>query len=105
MRILLCGMLLASMIVVTGCAVMPMSPVMAPLVLEQRGPVAGFDGTAASTKTATARAEGILIVGFGDASIQKAMEKGEMTKVHHVDSEVLNVFNIYCRYDTVVYGE
>jgi len=105
MRVLLCGLLLMSMIAMTGCAVIPNSAVFAPLVIDQKGPVAGFDASAGATKTGTARAEGIILVGYGDASIEAAMKDGNITKVHHVDSQTLNVFGIYCRYDTIVYGE
>lgn len=105
MRFFLCVALLAAAIAgISGCTV-PNSPVMAGLTIDQRGPVAGFDSTAGSSKVGRAKAEGIIIVGYGDASISAAAEEGGITKIHHVDCEVLNVFGIYSRYETIVYGE
>jgi hypothetical protein len=104
MRLLLCAALLLSIIVVAGC-VMPNAPVGAGLVIDQKGPVSGFDNDVGSSKVGTAKAEGILIVGYGDASIKTAADKAEITKIHHVDCEILNILGIYARYETVVYGE
>jgi len=105
MRIFLCLMLVLSFFVVLGGCSMPLSPVAAPLVLEQRGPVAGFDSDVSSTKVGRAWAEGIVFVGYGDASILTAARRAGITRIHHVDSESTNIFGIYCRYVTVVYGE
>ena len=104
MRLLLCFALLLSTIALTGC-VMPNSPVVAGIVIDQKGPVAGFDSAAGATKVGRAKAEGILIVGYGDASIDTAAKNGGITKIHHADTECLNILGIYARYETVVYGE
>ena len=34
-----------------------------------------------------------------------AMKEGNITKVHHVDSETFSVLGVYARYKTIVYGE
>jgi hypothetical protein len=103
MRLILCVALLVVAIAgISGCA---NAPVIAPLTIDQKGPVAGFDSTAGSSKVGRAQAEGILIVGYGDASISAAAAEGEITKIHHVDCEVLGIFGIYTRYETIVYGE
>ena len=105
MRLFLCVALLAvSVAGISGCTV-PSGPVMAALTIDQKGPVAGFDSDVTSSKTGRAKAEGILIVGYGDASISAAAKAGGITKIHHVDCEVLNVLGIYARYETIVYGE
>jgi len=104
MRLLVCALVLASIVAVAGCTY-PNSPVNAALIIDQKGPVAGFDTSSPATKTGTAKAEGILFVGFGDASVKAAMDQGKISKVHHVDSEVFNILGIYSRYTTVVYGE
>jgi hypothetical protein len=31
--------------------------------------------------------------------------KGQITKIHHVDSEETNILGVYCTQTTVVYGE
>ena len=104
MRVFLCVALLFLVMVVAGCA-MPNAPVAAGFIIEQKGPVAGFDTSADSGKVGEAQAEGILIVGYGDASIKAAAAEGGITKIHHVDIEVMNFFGIYARYKTIVYGE
>ncbi len=104
MRVLICVALLVGMILVSGCT-MPEAPVMGGLIIRQKGPVAGFDTAAGSTKVGRARAEGIILVGFGDASISAAAADVGITKIHHVDKECLNVFGIYSMYETIVYGE
>lgn len=95
---------LASLVLIGGCT-FPMSPVMAGLVIDQKGPVAGFDSTAKCTKEGRAMAQGIILVGFGDASITTAAASRQITKIHHVDSNCLNVLGIYSKYETIVYGE
>ena len=104
MRMLICVVALVAAILVSGCT-MPQSAVMAGLVIRQKGPVAGFDTASASTKVGRARAEGIILVGFGDASISAAAADVGITKIHHVDKECLNVLGIYSMYETIVYGE
>lgn len=104
MRVLLCLALLLSTIALTGCAI-PNTPVVAAIVIDQGGPVAGFDNGVGATKVGRAKAEGILIVSYGDASIKAAADAGGITKIHHVDSECLGILGIYARYETIVYGE
>ncbi len=89
----------------SGCYTMPNAPVMAPIVVDEKGPVAGFSNDTAATKVGKAEAEGILIFATGDASIQAAANNGGISEIHHVDSEVLNVLGIYSRNQTIVYGE
>ena len=87
----------------SGCAIAH-APVTAPLTLNQRGPVSA--GTAAGqAKVGRATAVGIIMYATGDASISAAMANGGITRVHHVDHETLNLFGIYARYTTIVYGE
>ena len=105
MRILLCVALLASVAIVGGCSATPASPVGALIVVDQKGPVAGFDYSATATKTGRAEAQGILIVGWGDASITAAATSAGITKISHVDSESLGILGIYAKYTTIVYGE
>lgn len=105
MRLLLCVLLLVSTLVVLQGCTWPNAPVLAPLVISQKGPVAGFDVNVKGTRVGRASAEGIILVGYGDASISAAKISGNITKIHHVDSEVMNIFGIYSQYETVVYGE
>ena len=63
--------------------------------------------TQARTSTGTSSCESYLwVVAVGDCSVETAMKKGNITKVHHVDSEFKSYFlGIYTRFTTVVYGE
>ena len=94
--------------VFAGCAVTPNSAVIAPLNVRQQSPVAvgnTADMNVENLKVGTAMSEGILFIGFGDASIKTAMENGNIDTIHHVDSESLNIMGIYSRYIVKVYGE
>jgi len=104
MKLFVCVMVLASLAVAAGCT-MPRGPILASLAVNEKGPVAGFSPDAKSTRQGVAVAEGVILVGFGDASISAAKIQGGISKIHHVDSETLNIFGIYSRYKTIVYGE
>lgn len=48
----------------------------------------------------------VWVVAVGDCSVETAMKNGNISKVHHVDSEFKSFFfGIYTRFTTVVYGE
>ena len=105
MRAFVCVVVMAAMLVTSGCAVMALGPVTGALTIDQKGPVAVGAGTGMGSKVGRAKAEGILLVSYGDASISAAAKAGNITKIQHVDNETLNVFGIYARYETVVYGD
>jgi len=104
MRVLLCALALAGVMVLSGCTTRAIGPVMAAVTVDEKGPVSMGDVNA-GTKVGMSKAEGILVVAYGDASIAAAMKDGGLTKVHHVDNETFNVLGIYARYRTIVYGE
>ena len=104
MRVLVCLAVLASLVLVSGC-VFPNAPVMAGLVIDQKGPVSGVDNSVRPDKVGRAEAQGIILVGWGDASVQAAMKDSGITKIHHIDCNTLNVLGIYAKYETLVYGE
>jgi hypothetical protein len=86
----------------TSCtAVTPMNGT---LYTDVQGPVAVGPATLAS-KRGEASATAVLGIAVGDVSIETAMKNGGITKVHHVDTKVMNVLGIYAVYTTVVYGE
>jgi len=105
MRILMCVAVLAAMLMVSGCASMALGPVPSWITVEQKGPVAVGPATSMGSKVGRARAEGILIVSFGDASISTAAQSAGITKIHHVDSQTMNILGAYARYETIVYGD
>jgi hypothetical protein len=61
--------------------------------------------TTSMSKVGTAESTAIICIATGDSSVKKAMENGGITKIHHVDYQVMNVLGIYVKYTTVVYGE
>jgi len=105
MKVLLCVAVLAAMLVSSGCASMALGPVPSFITVDQRGPVAVGPATSMGSKVGRAKAEGILIVSFGDASIAAAAKAGGITKIHHVDNQTMNILGAYARYETVVYGD
>ena len=107
MRMLFCALALVAVLVTSGCVagVAPESVISAPLIMRMRGPLHVGDTDVGSSKVGRAKAEGILVVSFGDASISAAAAQGGITKIHHVDNEVTNYFGVYAAYETVVYGE
>jgi hypothetical protein len=42
---------------------------------------------------------------MGDASLEAAMENGNISEVHHVDLERTNILGLYSTYTVIVYGE
>ena len=87
----------------SGCAIAS-GPVTAGITVDMKGPVAM--GTASGqSKVGISEAWGIIIFASGDASISAAMKNGGITRVHHVDSESMNILGIYAKYTTNVYGE
>jgi hypothetical protein len=102
--LLLCALGLLGLVVLTGCSAIPTGPVIAAIVIDEKGPVSVGD-MRAGMKVGVAQAEGILVVAYGDASIVAAMKDANITKVHHVDNETFGVLGVYARYKTVVYGE
>ena len=80
------------------------APVVAPITLNERGPVAA-GSAAGQSKVGRATAVGIVMFAHGDASISAAMANGGITRIHHVDHETFNIFGLYAKYTTIVYGE
>ncbi len=106
MRMVICFAMMAVLVGLVGCTVMPMNaPVAAVLTIDVKGPIAVGDTNAQATKVGRAKAQGILIVAYGDASISAAAKSVGITRIHHVDTEVLSILGIYARSETIVYGE
>ena len=110
--------LLAAMLVTSlaGCAGM------SPQVFSGGTPVGGWvytDVTAPSQKLHAPLDEGVTVlkvgkataisvlglVGVGNASIDKAMKNGRITKIHHIDHKIRSVLGLYAEWTVIVYGE
>jgi hypothetical protein len=98
------AVVLFSAALLAGCGVMAHGPVTSLITLDQMGPVA-MGSASSSPKVGRAQAYGILVYSTGDASIRAAMRAGGITRVHHVDSETMNIMGVYSTYTTIVYGE
>ncbi len=97
---IVCGAVLACV----GC-VMVDGPVHGGLYTKTKGPGMIVDPSVQGTSQGVASAKGIVGVAIGDASIQKAMENGGLTKVGRVEQEAMNILGVYGEYKTIVYGE
>ena len=97
--------LVGLMAVCVGCT-FPMGSIAAPVQMT-KSPVAVGD-TAMGTeglKMGRATVDGIILLAKGDASIDAAMKNGDITRIHHVDSEEFNILGVYSTYTTIVYGK
>jgi len=58
------------------------------------------------TKVGTAKATSILLlIAVGDASLNTAIQNGDIKKVKYVDYDAKNILGIYGEYTTTVYGD
>lgn len=96
--------LLIGVLFLGGCA-MVKSPVSGFVYSDVKAPFA-VTGNSGAEKVGTAEATSILgIIAMGDASIDAAAKSAGITKIHHVDEHVTNIFVFYAKYKIVVYGE
>ena len=64
-----------------------------------------IDNTVTAAKCGEAKSKSIVLYTTGDSSIKAAMDAGGITKIHHIDYKVFNVFNVYSTATTIVWGE
>ena len=90
----------------TGCAYpIVESPAVGIIYTEVEAPI-GATSNAESTKVGTLMCESILgLIAIGDASIEAAMQDGEITKIHHIDHYSRSILGVYGVYQVRVYGE
>jgi len=66
----------------------------------------GVTDNAGCSKMGSSQAMAIMgLVAVGDASIKTAMDRGGVTKIHHVDYETMNILGFYGALTTKVYGD
>ena len=64
------------------------------------------DADAKWDKKGEAKCLNILgIVVTGDCSVDKAIRDGSISKVHHIDFEIVNILGLYSSITTIVHGE
>jgi predicted component of type VI protein secretion system len=103
-RLLVLLAVVALVPLLSACVMTTTTQAQAP-VMKSVDPGMVGDQTVSPTKKGVAEAEGIILFYFGDNSIQAAMDENNITRIHHVDYETLNVLNIYVKRKTIVYGE
>ena len=102
-KLLFCAALAAA---ASGCIMVGKTNACAPLELDVISPDTAFiDNSVKPEKKGVATASGIILFVDGDASLKAAMENGGITKVHHVDYKVKNIFGIVGSTTTIVWGE
>lgn len=99
----------------TGCAFVraPVRLPMGAIYTQTRAPLqVDFDETRLGSKRSEASTSYflwplILPMNFawGDAGVAEAAREGNITTVHHVDYEFLNVLGMWARFTTIVYGD
>ena len=92
--------------VASGCVITGPSNASAPIMLDVQSPDMSFvDNDVKPAKMGTATSSGIICFTEGDASLKAAMNNGNITKVHHVDYKVKNIFGVVGSSTTVVWGD
>lgn len=90
----------------SGCVFTGKGSIASAITLNAALPGTSFiDNSVKPEKVGTATATGLICYCEGDASLKAAMENGGITKVHHVDYKIKNIFGIIGETTTIVYGE
>jgi len=97
------AMAAAALAVLTGCAtVVPCGAIYTGVSM----PISNSTGSVSYTKVGHSTAKSVLgLVAWGDASIKAAATDGKIVKVQSVDYTADNLFGVYGKYTTVVYGD
>ncbi len=103
-RVMLLLALACVLCMTLGC-VTPMTTSVWGIIMRTESTYMVGDTTVGQSKVGTAEVEGIILVAFGDASITAACDAAGITRIHHIDTEELNILNIYARKIMKVYGE
>jgi hypothetical protein len=96
--------LLCLLLATTGCALV-VSPAFGGLYTDVKwgGEVTSNAG---ASKSGSGEAMSVLgLVAVGDASVETAARKANITKIHHVDYHSWSILGIFGRITTTVYGE
>ncbi len=100
-----------SLFLTTGCGLVGYyAPVMPPSGLffsSVQAPIdIDADPTTFGMKAGQSSAFSVLgLFAFGDASVASAARDGNLTTIHHLDYDYLNVLFIFQRFTTTAYGE
>lgn len=99
------SLVFVSLMLLSGCAAVGMSPVTGFIYTDVKAPVT-VTNNSKGTKTGEAVCSSILgIVATGDCSIDAAAKNGNITKVHTVDYKTKNILGVYATVTVIVTGE
>jgi hypothetical protein len=99
------SLVVASSLVLGGCAVVASPVGNAAIYTSVRGPIATGSAPSSSKEGRACASNVIGIVATGDASIAAAKRAGGISSVASVDHDSLNVLGFYSRFCTLVAGE
>lgn len=111
MKTLLLGTALAAAALFTGCAQVggPTTTTalgLGGIIMDHRAPASfNIDNSVKCLKQGKAKSKSVVIFTTGDSSIKAAMDSAGITKVNHIDYEVLSIFSLYSEATTIVWGE
>ena len=111
MKTLLLGAAFATIALVTGCAMVggptaTTSLGFGGIIIDHRSPASfSVDNNVTCAKCGKAKSKSVVVFTTGDSSLKAAMDNGGITKVNHVDYEVMNILNFYSEATTIVWGE
>lgn len=90
----------------SGCVMPSPCNMYSPITLDVGSPDTRFiDNSVKPAKVGEATATGIICFTTGNCSIKEAMEKGGISKIHHVDYKTKSILGIVASQTTIVYGE
>jgi len=102
------GALCSVVLMAVGCVVAPVVPPQGAAFSNVKAPISTEynQQTPVPAKTGTTSSACILgLVAWGDASVDGAVEAGNLSQVNYVDYTYLNVLGIYQRFTVAAHGE
>ena len=102
-RVLLNSSLIATLILMTGCAYP--NPPIGLITAVQYPHVQACTSGEIGSKTGKSSVTMILFISAGDASVRKAANNGGITKIKTIDHQFLSFFGIVQIYRTIVTGD
>lgn len=91
-------------LVLTGCATVT-SPVNGIIYTGVEGPLTATEVDTYSKVGESSCVSVLGLIAVGDASIDAAMKKGGIKKIHHVDFKSMRVLGFFAKFTTIVYGQ
>ena len=91
--------------ITSGCVAASHGDVKGRLYTKTTSTISDVDNSVGMSGKGEATATGIICFATGDSSVGAAMQQGGLSKVHHVDADVMEILGIYAVHKTIVHGE